>query len=134
MLGIGRLPWYRGPNVIARSPGCQVTASTQNFGYRRRDRRSEVTVTNSRQEEPVTRASLREYAAVQRTRYLQATRTERGQRGAISAIYTTISLPIPARSCWRSAVRLMGCLAGTTIPTSDATAMMTAVRIARASS
>src|SRR5436309_6970168 len=25
MLGIGRLPWYRGPNVIARSPGCQVT-------------------------------------------------------------------------------------------------------------
>src|SRR5206468_10685894 len=24
MLGIGRLPWYGGPNVIAPSPGCQV--------------------------------------------------------------------------------------------------------------
>jgi hypothetical protein len=54
-------------------------ASTQNFGYRRRARRSEVTVTNPSREEPVTRASLREYAAVQRVRYLRATRVEKRQ-------------------------------------------------------
>src|SRR4029453_16814305 len=49
-----------------RSPG---DASTQNFGYRRRPRRSEVTVTNPDEEGTVTRASLREYAAGQRERY-----------------------------------------------------------------
>src|SRR5712691_58244 len=62
---------------VARGQGA---ASTQNFGYRRRGRRSEVTVTHSApQEEPVTRASLREYAAVQRERYLRATRAEKRQ-------------------------------------------------------
>src|SRR5262249_60085456 len=49
------------------------------FGYRRQDRNSEVTVTNSPGEGPVTRASLREYAAVQRLRYQQATRAEKHQ-------------------------------------------------------
>src|SRR5512138_979551 len=57
----------------------QCRASTQNFGYRRRGRNSEVTVTNSQREGPVTRASLREYAAVQRLRYQQATRAEKHQ-------------------------------------------------------
>src|SRR5690349_24882556 len=61
------------------APPAQGGASTQNFGYRRRGRRSEVTVTNSSREEPVTRASLREYAAVQRERYRQATRAEKRQ-------------------------------------------------------
>src|SRR5262249_57636896 len=55
----------------------QACASTQNFGYRRRGRRSEVTVTNLPQEGAVTRASLREYAAVQRPRYQQAPRAEK---------------------------------------------------------
>ena len=57
----------------------QADASTQNFGYRERESSSEVTVTNSIQEGPVTRASLREYAAVQRERYLRATRAEKRQ-------------------------------------------------------
>src|SRR5262245_57613703 len=55
------------------------TASTQNFGYRTKDRNSEVTVTNAAGEGSVTRASLREYAAVQRLRYQQATRAEKHQ-------------------------------------------------------
>src|SRR5512140_2135326 len=58
---------------------CQVRASHQNFGYRAGGRTSEVTVTHSEpREEPVTRPSLREYAAVQRERYLAATRAEKG--------------------------------------------------------
>src|SRR6266567_3638349 len=57
----------------------QHDASHQNLGYRAGGRRSEVTVTNSEsREEPVTRLSLREYAAVQRERYLAATRAEKG--------------------------------------------------------
>src|SRR4029453_19592760 len=59
-----------------RSPG---DASTQNFGYRRRPRRSEVTVTNPDEEGTVTRASLREYAAGQRERYQHAPRAEKHQ-------------------------------------------------------
>src|SRR5437867_3855647 len=51
----------------------------QNLGYRRRDRNSEVTVTNSGREGSVTRASSREYAAVRRLRYQQATRAEKHQ-------------------------------------------------------
>src|SRR5436309_8714125 len=55
----------------------QGPASTQNFGYRTEARRSEVTVTNPPPEAAVTRASLREYAAVQRERYRQASRSEK---------------------------------------------------------
>jgi hypothetical protein len=55
----------------------QGRASTQNLGYRRRGRTSEVTVTNLPEEDAVTRASLREYAAVQRERYQHATRAEK---------------------------------------------------------
>src|SRR4029450_13190298 len=58
---------------------CQGPASTQNFGYRGRPRRSEVTVTNPDQGGTVTRASLREYAAVQRERYQHARRAEKHQ-------------------------------------------------------
>src|SRR5262249_32913051 len=65
--------------VRGSSRRCQGSASTQNFGYRRRGPRSEVTVTNSPPEVPVTRASLREYAAVQRERYVQATRADKRQ-------------------------------------------------------
>src|SRR5262249_25911125 len=61
------------------SGGGQGSAPTQNFGYRRQDRNSEVTVTNSAGEGPVTRVRLREYAAVQRLRYQQATRAEKHQ-------------------------------------------------------
>src|SRR6266852_9039879 len=58
---------------------CQERASHQNFGYRAGGRTSEVTVTHSEpREEPVTRPSLREYATVQRERYLAATRAEKG--------------------------------------------------------
>src|SRR5262249_43819131 len=56
-----------------------MPASTQNFGYQRPGGSSEVTVTNPSQEGPVTRASLREYAAVQRERYRQASRPEKRQ-------------------------------------------------------
>jgi len=57
----------------------QGCASPKNSGYRERGRTSEVTVTHSEpREEPVTRPSLREYAAVQRERYLTATRAEKG--------------------------------------------------------
>ena len=57
----------------------QGRASHQNFGYRAGGRTSEVTVTHSEpREEPVTRPSLREYAAVQRERYLAATGAEKG--------------------------------------------------------
>jgi hypothetical protein len=55
----------------------QPAASTQNFGYRTEARKSEVTVTNPPQEAAVTRASLREYAAVQRERYQQASRSDK---------------------------------------------------------
>src|SRR5262249_38025567 len=58
---------------------CQGRASTQNFGYRRPGGRSEVTVTNPGEEGSVTRASLREYASVQRARYARATRAEKRQ-------------------------------------------------------
>src|SRR5262249_2567265 len=58
-------------------PPEQADASTQNFGYRRPARRSEITVTNPPGEATVTRASLREYAAVQRERYQQASRSEK---------------------------------------------------------
>src|SRR5712692_7789729 len=75
----------RGPRPAKRSNlspeawGCQGHASHQNFGYRAGGRTSEVTVTNSEPREvPVTRPSLREYAAVQRERYLAATRAEKG--------------------------------------------------------
>src|SRR5882724_7127924 len=64
----------------SRTPQCApACASTQNLGYRGRSRRSEVTVTNPDQEGTVTRASLREYAAVQRERYQHATRAEKHQ-------------------------------------------------------
>src|SRR5215475_5988662 len=57
-----------------------VPASTQKFGYRAGGRTSKVTVTHSEaQEESVTRPSLREYAAVQRARYLTASRAEKGR-------------------------------------------------------
>src|SRR5216684_6832369 len=75
----------RGPRPAKRSNhipgawGCQATASHQNFVYRAGGRTSEVTVTHSEpREEPVTRWSLGEYAAVQRERYLAATRAEKG--------------------------------------------------------
>src|SRR4029077_11199510 len=57
----------------------QEAASTQNFGYQGPGSSSEVTVTNPPQEGLVTRASLREYATVQRERYRQATRAEKRQ-------------------------------------------------------
>src|SRR5262245_9936795 len=71
--------------LVRRVKNCSATverrqgASTQNFGYRRRARRSEVTVTNPAEEGSVTRASLREYANVQRARYAQATRAQKRQ-------------------------------------------------------
>ena len=52
-------------------------ASDQNFGYRREGAPSKVTVTHSSLEVTVTRASLREYAAVQRERDLRAPRAEK---------------------------------------------------------
>src|SRR5262245_45165622 len=78
----------RGGNAFARpvltrsksSPSTGLTqgcASTQNFGYRRRARRSEVTVTQSAEEETVTRATLGEYAALQRERYRSASRADK---------------------------------------------------------
>src|SRR5207302_1800863 len=55
---------------LGRADGrCQAPASTQNFDYRGEARRSEITVTNPSREGTVTRASLREYVAVQRERY-----------------------------------------------------------------
>ncbi|MFQ5567754.1 MAG: transposase family protein [Paracoccaceae bacterium] len=55
-----------------------MAASHQNLGYRRGDRKSKVTVTNlSAEEGTVTRASLREYAAIQRERYHAAPRAEK---------------------------------------------------------
>src|SRR5215831_10126723 len=56
---------------------CQEDASTQNSGYRRAPRGSEVTVTHSAEEGTVTRASLREYATRQRARYEQAGRRQK---------------------------------------------------------
>src|SRR5215470_18621378 len=56
---------------------CQGDASTQNSGYRRALRGSEVTVTHSAEEGIVTRASLREYATRQRARYEQADRRQK---------------------------------------------------------
>src|SRR5712692_6551715 len=59
--------------------GGQDSASHQNFGYRAGGRTSEVTVTHSEPRKvSLTRPSLREYAAVQRERYLAATRAEKG--------------------------------------------------------
>src|SRR3990172_1824140 len=52
-------------------------ASDQNFGYQTEGSPSKVTVTNASQEVTVTRAGLREYAAVQRERYLGARRAEK---------------------------------------------------------
>jgi hypothetical protein len=49
----------------------------KNFGYRGEARRSEVTITNTLEEGTVTRASLREYAAVQRERYQQASQGDK---------------------------------------------------------
>src|SRR3989475_9559755 len=66
-----------GQESTSRRVGSMGSASTQNFGYRTEARRSEVTVTNPPQEAAVTRASLREYAAVQRERYQQASRSEK---------------------------------------------------------
>ena len=61
--------------ILGRTQRCrQAPASTQNPGYRREPRGSEVTVTQSAEEGTVTRASLREYATRQRTRYDQADR------------------------------------------------------------
>ena len=54
-----------------------LAASDQNFGYRTEGSPSKVTVTNATQEVTVTRASLREYAALQRARYLRAPRAEK---------------------------------------------------------
>jgi hypothetical protein len=64
-------------HISRRPPGAPAPPSTQNFGYRSDSRRSEVTVTNSSGEGAVTRASLWEYAAVQRERYQHATRAEK---------------------------------------------------------
>jgi hypothetical protein len=72
---------YDGPEPDGKVSGLcgerQPAASTQNFGYQTEARRSEVTVTNPPQEAAVTRASLREYAAVQRERYQQASRRDK---------------------------------------------------------
>src|SRR5262249_14952041 len=59
------------------SPARQEAASTQNSGYRRAPRGSEVTVTHAGEEGTVTRASLREYATRQRARYEQADRRQK---------------------------------------------------------
>src|SRR6266481_5981279 len=68
-----------GGSLVLGPRGGQGRASHQNPGYRAGGRTSEVTVTHSEpREEPVTRPSLREYAAVQRERYLAATRAEKG--------------------------------------------------------
>src|SRR6266446_7111164 len=78
----------------------QARASDQNFGYRAGGRTSEVTVTHSEpREEPVTRPSLREYAAVQRERYLAATRAEKGT--LLSEVVTVTGLHR------RAAIRLL---------------------------
>ena len=79
--GPGRPPGRRDVRPYPSEPPgeCQGDASTQNFGYQGPGSSSEVTVTNPPQEGPVTRASLREYAAVQRERYRQATRAEKRQ-------------------------------------------------------
>src|SRR5947199_5591848 len=70
---------HRAPILRAPCRSAQGAASHQNLGYRAGGRTSEVTVTDSGpKEETVTRASLREYAAVQRERYLTATRGEKG--------------------------------------------------------
>src|SRR2546427_240930 len=70
---------HRAPILRAPCRSAQDAASHQNLGYRAGGRTSEVTVTDSGpKEETVTRASLREYAAVQRERYLTATRGEKG--------------------------------------------------------
>src|SRR5207245_10000439 len=55
----------------------QAGGSIHDFGNRTEGGRSEVTVTNPAPEAAVTRASLREYAAVQRERYQQASRSEK---------------------------------------------------------
>src|SRR5437762_3713941 len=69
--------YYESGQSSAPAPPRRPTASTQNFGYRTEARRSEVTVTNPPVEATVTRASLREYAAVQRERSQQASRADK---------------------------------------------------------
>ena len=69
-LGSGRPVGHGRPDPTPTRPRAPDGASDQNFGYRTEGTPSKVTVTNSHQEVTVTRASLREYAAVQRERYL----------------------------------------------------------------
>src|SRR5712692_6343145 len=86
----------RGPRPAKRSNhipgawGCQGRAPHQNFGYRGRSRTSEVTVTHSEpREEPVTRPSLREYAAVLREWYASWVQIARVRFPPNPAIYLT---------------------------------------------
>src|SRR5207244_13588542 len=76
-------PGSPGPETLTNSKleenPSQAVASTQNFGYRSQRRRSAVTVTSPAEEGTVTRASLREYATVQRERYQHATHGEKGR-------------------------------------------------------
>src|ERR1700738_3635635 len=75
----GRASRTGGESLVWGAGGGQGRASDQDFGYRAGGRTSEVTVTHSEpREEPVTRPRVREYAAVQRERYLAATRAEKG--------------------------------------------------------
>src|SRR5947207_8268013 len=81
-------------------------ASTQNFGYRTEARRSEVTVTNPPVEATMTRASLREYAAVQRERSQQASRADK-HRLLDEMVAVTGMHPLDRQpgDCWVSHVR-----------------------------
>ena len=63
----GRPAVSRRPDTRRPQNGRQGAASDQNFGYQTEGSSSKATVTHPSQE--VTRASLREYAAVQRERY-----------------------------------------------------------------
>src|SRR5437762_2306242 len=84
----------------------QGPASTQNFGYRTEARRSEVTVTNPPVEATMTRASLREYAAVQRERSQQASRADK-HRLLDEMVAVTGMHPLDRQpgDCWVSHVR-----------------------------
>src|SRR5262249_60458627 len=90
----------RGQARRTRQSG-QGDASTQNFGYRRPARRSEITVTNPPGEATVTRASLREYAAVQRERYQQASRSEKhrllDEMGAVTGMHSKAAIRLLRR-------------------------------------
>jgi hypothetical protein len=72
--------------------GGQVGASPQNLGYRRQARKSEVTVTQIPEEVPVTRASLRDYAARQRDRYAEAT-TRPQKRAILNEVVAVARIP-----------------------------------------